>query len=746
MITKKLIIELKSDLSVGSGFAYAGIIDSDVSYDKYGFPYISGRRLKGCIREAAELIGMSKNDIEKVFGKRAASIYDADAGLMIGDAYPVFKPSDSGLLEQLYSNDQAGQYFNQENIINLFTATKAQTRIGEDGVAQENTLRFTRVINQYSFADGNNIIFVAEISYKDAFEKEIEKMIKATRNIGLDRNRGLGSVKLKLESIDATNQLQIEDNSKSERVVIKYLIKNIAPLIISSEKDDVSCDYISGANAIGAFASKYLKMDGRSSEDKAFTDLFLTDRTVFSNLNLVVKQDGDYIVLHDAPNYINRLKKTKKLVDTPLLVKEKNLDENDPYYYQNGNQPKKLKGKKIAMHNGKYIVREVEKEIIYHHTKKNDEKLFFFEAIAPNQHFAGEIVVDREYKDIIIDILKQNQLSFGKSRTAQYGRCIVESVVVNDYRVPDYSFGDGQIVRINLLSDLVLIDDEGNYVTDSANVRKLIVGSIKAKDNSELNADLQVKIITGYSGVWNMHRQEIPAIAAGSTIEVETSSETKWPAYLGELANEGCGNYEVIRLGNTYKLEETTGNDVDFDWIKATKTDVLLNSMGVSILKDKMYKALESKTSNTKINITPASLGRLNLMAVESINEAITNGESSDAGEIAIKAMMNFADRVYSIKRVGTREECIKFLNNMLGKFPVLKENKETREFEMATEADIDVAAIVKHLTENIAIKDVFYEMVGNNEQADRMIFAMWNSLIIETLTLAKYSKKIGGR
>ena len=55
----RLIITLKSDLCVGSGYSYAGIIDSDICYDALGLPYIPARRLKGCLREAAELIGLS---------------------------------------------------------------------------------------------------------------------------------------------------------------------------------------------------------------------------------------------------------------------------------------------------------------------------------------------------------------------------------------------------------------------------------------------------------------------------------------------------------------------------------------------------------------------------------------------------------------------------------------------------------------------------------------------------------------
>ena len=40
MSKDELRITLKSDLCVGSGYSYAGIIDSDVSYDECGLPYM----------------------------------------------------------------------------------------------------------------------------------------------------------------------------------------------------------------------------------------------------------------------------------------------------------------------------------------------------------------------------------------------------------------------------------------------------------------------------------------------------------------------------------------------------------------------------------------------------------------------------------------------------------------------------------------------------------------------------------
>ena len=62
----RLKITLKSDLCSASGDGFSSLIDTDVSYDKFGFPYIGGRRLKGCLREAAELIGSPY--IDEIFG------------------------------------------------------------------------------------------------------------------------------------------------------------------------------------------------------------------------------------------------------------------------------------------------------------------------------------------------------------------------------------------------------------------------------------------------------------------------------------------------------------------------------------------------------------------------------------------------------------------------------------------------------------------------------------------------------
>ena len=92
MESRKLEITLKSDLCVGSGYSYAGIIDSDVCYDDCGLPYIPAKRLKGCMREAAELIGISEHEIERLFGKGGEHAFNENSekvlsGLILSNAY-----------------------------------------------------------------------------------------------------------------------------------------------------------------------------------------------------------------------------------------------------------------------------------------------------------------------------------------------------------------------------------------------------------------------------------------------------------------------------------------------------------------------------------------------------------------------------------------------------------------------------------------------------------------------------------
>ena len=49
-----LKITLRSDLCVGNGESVGNTVDTDVCMDEAGLPYIPARRLKGCLKQAAQ--------------------------------------------------------------------------------------------------------------------------------------------------------------------------------------------------------------------------------------------------------------------------------------------------------------------------------------------------------------------------------------------------------------------------------------------------------------------------------------------------------------------------------------------------------------------------------------------------------------------------------------------------------------------------------------------------------------------
>jgi len=141
----KLKIMLKSDLCAGSGYSYAGIIDSDICYNENGIPYIPARRLKGCLREAAKLIG---EDERALFGESGSN---SMCGICIGNAYPEGYTEIDEEIEGLKNSGYA-DILGTQKILEIFTYIKAQTAIDkETGSSKKNSLRYTRVVNKYPF-------------------------------------------------------------------------------------------------------------------------------------------------------------------------------------------------------------------------------------------------------------------------------------------------------------------------------------------------------------------------------------------------------------------------------------------------------------------------------------------------------------------------------------------------------------------------------------------------------------------
>ena len=761
-INGKIKIELLSDLCVGSGYSYAGIVDSDICYDDCGIPYIPARRLKGCMRAAMESVLYTLYDHKEtvaLFGASGSSDYDVfdnERKITLGNAYiEDYLDIKQRILEE---KKEFPLFYNQEQILNRFTHVVGQTEV-ENGIAKDISLRYTRVVNRYSplCEEVEPLEFFADITYAQDDEDIIRNVLRTTRNIGLKRNRGMGFVKCTLESVPLVERktaIRYEyENTNSDYRRIVFSIANVAPLILGSKDEDTTTDYIAGQSMLGLLAGRYLKNYG-SAEDQAFKDLFLNGKTKFSNL---YPSDGENL-FYPAPEYINRLKKTKKYVFTHTKELPKNETPFDDYNYDSGNQPKKLKGKYVYLKEDELSVCEVEKEIIYHNSNVSNPEnrlLYSLEAIRPGQLFSGSILVPSEYTDMILKMLTEEDFYFGKSRSVQYGHC----VLANDIRVTDsesetVEYKAGDKLLITMLSDMILLNDNrSEYTVYADEILSIIARELFGTDSNTWKqpdmymSSIQTTIVTGYQGVWNLRRNAVPAIKAGSYCTIELLEGFKPEKFhIGERTLEGFGQikidladkYEYKSIASAKNVEINTGaSDISAknmtEKMKCLMNPIIINEW----LIRKISKAIGKEGQS--INISNSAVGRWKLMLTECLN----NNESSK------DALEDLINRIDSIKSEGVKSEGKRIYKTIVTEFGYsLKETVETSNKTATIKHHVvieeDESKLRSKLLENNdeyaylnALHDIGYDL--DNRNIWQLMRECWHTYLMSIIANRKY-------
>ena len=735
-----LKIILRSDLCAGSGYAYAGVIDSDICYDSFGLPYIPARRLKGCMKEAAQSILYSIVDPEKIDQLFGVSGSSASGLLSVGDAKIEAYEKLTGELEQIKEEGGSlASYIEQQDILKQFTQVKAQTRIDKNGAAVDNSLRFTRVVNQYSPLNGEPLVFYAEVSLTDGteeLEKTLKQIVLATRSIGMHRNRGLGSVSCRI-IFDEKNQKaellrDIKERKGTQWVELSYLIKNNQMLMLGSNDDQASETLIRGQRVLGALAAAYLAEKGRSAQDQAFIDLFLAGKARFANL--VPYKDGK--VYYPAPLFLARLKTTKKIVNTQFHYVEiqgkKKLDKSyDPG--NGGNQPKKLKGKYVSIdRNNEVDITEVEQCMVYHHShyKKNADgiegNLYVQLAVQKNQLYFGQIDVEERYAELIKELLNKTTFRFGRSRTAQYGGCtLVQGVNENREIGPVFSGKKGQTIMVALLSDGIFQSMQGNeYTVYYEELQKAIASELgileKQKESDRFHSMIQTKEINGYNTMWNLHKQTVPAVAAGSVFVYELMEDAVIDQrFIGERNLEGYGQIHIFCLDemqyavnsksdkNTEAAADSTKKREKKSEIKIEAAKQLIINCLIADWKEKMkQKAAEAENCR----LSSSTIGKAVLMLQQSLEE--NRNSKRDAWEV-------FKKRIESVKREQEKTELKKRVVELIEKYCIHNNEDLQKEQELLLEIGV--------------------------EKSRELLFSTWDTLAMEYLTAQKYQKKTEG-
>lgn len=182
VMTVKYKIEFFSQWHCGSGTSAGADVDELVVKDMYGMPFLPGKTVKGLVREAVENYiqfgecadgTVDTKGIEECFGtegEKAGCCHFTDATLSKVE-YESIK--ETGLQKHLYRK--------------LTT-----TAIGEDGTAQEHSLRSMEVVVPCTLH--GTITDVPE-----SMDEVIVKSLGLIKRLGQKRNRGLGRCDFSIE-------------------------------------------------------------------------------------------------------------------------------------------------------------------------------------------------------------------------------------------------------------------------------------------------------------------------------------------------------------------------------------------------------------------------------------------------------------------------------------------------------------------------------------------------------------------
>ena len=576
----KLEITLKSDLCAACGDGFSSVIDTDVSYDKYGFPFIGGRRIKGCLREAAGLIGSPY--INEIFGVSGSN---ESGSLKISDAV---MPDYDELKKEACNSS-----LSVKEIIAAFAYTKASTAVKGD-TAKENSLRFTRVVKHFSPVDGEEMKFIADVDIAMEYVEEFSDICKALRNIGYKRNRGFGAIECSFTYENNSDAKTSVCDVQDEECSYTYTIKLKDNIMLPGKVSDETMDYIPGTSVMGFAAGKYVKKYGKEN----FDDIFLKNNLRFSNLYISDETGNQFF---PAPVTLGRIK-----------------GENEIFNIIRYNGEKTVKPVKSGYCNFNSDFKNPLMETVYHHTTQGKKDLYTQTSLCSDQYFTGTICGKKEYVEIICSILENETIRFGRSKSAQYSNCKLVSGSCNSISRKSIEVKKDDIVLAFLTSDVLIPDGMGGYDISVQALKKEIEVSIGQelpeldKGTKRKYSALRYRVITGYNAKWNMQKPHIRTIAAGSTLVFIAEQNMSLPEsiLIGAKQNEGFGQ---VRFCHADKFEERISpNKISK---KEEITDGVLSTLIAREAKiEKMRQNAIKHAVPNKNSINSSQIGRYALM------------------------------------------------------------------------------------------------------------------------------------
>jgi len=197
-----LRLELLSPTLAGSGLGFGASIDTDVVFDNLGIPYIPAKRIKGCLLDASRgvkemfsLAGIRTDDlqIEHTFGESGS---EHGAPVHFSNLYIKDYQLNKAWLNYFVKSKAYKNIVTPGRILDTLTEIRQQTRIGDNGIAFEHSLRTIRVLQK-------GTEFYGDVQVQLDNEEITNTLLLAClnfRRFGTKRNRGFGEVRCSLLS------------------------------------------------------------------------------------------------------------------------------------------------------------------------------------------------------------------------------------------------------------------------------------------------------------------------------------------------------------------------------------------------------------------------------------------------------------------------------------------------------------------------------------------------------------------
>ena len=150
----------------------------------------------------------------------------------------------------------------------------------------------------------------------------------------------------------------------------------------------------------------------------------------------------------------------------------------------------------------------------------------------------------------------------GKSKSAQYGKCVIETDANNPFDLNNkVDFSANTTFMVQLVSDAVFVGEQ-DYTVDYRTVKRLIADQLNltaqnASESVKFHDMLEIGEVAGYQTQWNLRKAPMPVVKAGSVFvfEMKKDISLSQAGFIGERNHEGFGEYRIVRL---------SGNPADY--------------------------------------------------------------------------------------------------------------------------------------------------------------------------------------